>query len=280
MQPKNASYATRRSSLEIVKDYKKKYPDIAIDVIRISDIVLEICDARFIKESRNKKFEDLVIKSGKKLMYVLNKADLVDMEEVARKLELHELQPYFFISCKTHYGISNLRDMIKIEVKRADMKYKRAHVGVIGYPNIGKSSVINLLAGKPVAKTAAEAGFTKGMQKIRLAKDIIIIDTPGVIPQEEMGKESRNTAKHAKINVKTWDTMKSPDIAVFDIFKKHPGLIERFYEIDSLGDFEVLIEKLGRKNNFLKKGDVIDVDRTTRLILRDWQSGNILKEES
>jgi len=274
MNLRHSSYRMKRQ-MDTTNDHSVPYPDIAMQVVRISEIVLEICDARFIKESRNKEFEEFVIKSGKKLMYVLNKADLVDMEEVASKIELQDLQPHFFISCKTHYGISNLRDMIKMEVKRLDRKYKRAHIGVIGYPNMGKSSVINLLVGKPVAKTAAEAGFTKGMQKIRLAKDILIIDTPGVIPEKETGKEKRNLAKHTQMNVRMWDKVKDPDTIVFGLMKKYPGVFERFYGIDCIGDLEILIETLGKKMHFIKKGGVIDIDRTARLILRDWQDGRI-----
>jgi ribosome biogenesis GTPase A len=273
MQTRNSNI--RRSSLENVKEQKKQYPDIAMEVIRISDIVLEICDARFIKESRNKEFEDLVTKSGKKLVYVLNKADLANLEEVASKIELHELQPHFFVSCKTHHGISNLRDAIKIIAKRLESKYKRIHVGVIGYPNMGKSSVINLLIGKPVAKTAAEAGFTKGMQKIRLTRNLIIIDTPGVIPKKETMGEKRNTTKQAQMNVRTWDNIKDPEIVVFSLMKKHPGVFEKFYGIDCNGDIDLLIETLGRRKNFIKKGGVVHVDRTSRLILRDWQEGRI-----
>jgi len=275
MKVQHASYPRRKRQMDTTNDHSEPYPDIAREVVRISEIVLEVCDARFIEESRNKEFEEFVIKSGKKLMYVLNKADLVDMEEVASKIELHDLRPHFFISCKTHYGISNLRDMIKMEVKRLDSKYKRAHIGVIGYPNMGKSSVINLLVGRPVAKTAAEAGFTKGIQKIRLAKDILIIDTPGVIPEKETGKEKRNLVKHTQMNVRTWDKVKDPDTVVFNLMKKYPGVFERFYGTDCAGDLEILIETLGKKMHFIKRGGVVDIDRTARLILRDWQDGRI-----
>ena len=275
MNAQHSSYPRMKRQMDTTNDHSEPYPDIAMEVVRISEIVLEICDARFIKESRNKEFEEFVIKSGKKLMYVLNKADLVDMEEVASKIELHDLQPHFFISCKTHYGISNLRDMIKMEVKRLDRKYKRAHIGVIGYPNMGKSSVINLLVGRPVAKIAAEAGFTKGLQKIRLAKDILIIDTPGVIPEKETGQEKRNLVKHTQMNVRMWDKVKDPDTVVFNLMKKYPDVFERFYGIDCIGDLEILIETLGKKMHFIKKGGLIDIDRTARLILRDWQDGRI-----
>src|SRR3989338_7404666 len=128
-----------------------------------------------------------------------------------------------------------------------------------------------MLVGRPVARTAAEAGFTRGMQKIRLAKGVLLLDTPGVIPEKETGSEKRNLEKHTQIGVRTWDKVKDPNITVFGLIKKYPGEFEEFYGIDSAGDMEMLIEKLGRKMNFISKGNLVDVDKTARKILRDWQ---------
>ncbi|MFH0831687.1 MAG: GTPase [archaeon] len=268
-------FSSRRTGrIEGTNKHRKSYPSVAREVIRISDIVLEILDARFIEETRNSEFEALAEKSGKKIVYVLNKADLVDINEIKRKIELQNMQPYVFVSCKTREGISDLRDKIKIEVKKLSMKYKRAHVGVIGYPNTGKSSVINMLVGRPVARTAAEAGFTRGVQKLRLATGILILDTPGVIPEKETGTDKRNVEKHSQIGVKTWDKVKEPEMIVFGLMKKYPE-IEKYYGIECAGDVEVLIENLGRKLNFLRKGGIVDNDKTARRILRDWQEGKI-----
>ena len=273
-------FSSRRTGrIEGTNKHRKSYPLVAREVIRISDIVLEILDARFIEETRNEELENLIIKSGKKIIYVLNKSDLIDVNEAKSKIELQRIQPYIFISCKNRHGISGLRDRIKIEVKRTDRKtdknYERAQVGVIGYPNTGKSSVINMLVGKPVARTAAEAGFTRGMQKIRLAKGLLLLDTPGVIPEKETAPENRHLIKHTQISVRTWDKVKDPNIIAFWLIKKYPGAFEKFYGIYFEGDMEMLIENLGRKMNFISKGNLVDVDKTARKILRDWQEGNI-----
>jgi hypothetical protein len=268
-------FSSRRSGrIEGTNKHRKSYPLVAREVIRISDIVLEILDARFIEETRNREFEDIITKNSKKIIYVLNKSDLIDVNEAKSKIELHGMQPYVFVSCKSREGISDLRSRIKIEVKRLNMTYKRAHVGVIGYPNTGKSSVINMLVGRPVARTAAEAGFTRGMQKIRLAKGILILDTPGVIPEKETGPEKRNLEKHTQIGARTWDKVKDPDMIVLGLIKKYPE-IEKFYGLNSEGDVELLIEKLGRKMNFIRKGNLVDTDKAARRILRDWQEGKV-----
>jgi ribosome biogenesis GTPase A len=253
-------------------------PKLAKDVIRISDIVLEVLDARFIEDTRNKAIEKYIHEQGKFLIYVLNKADLIKLSEIKQKLELLELKPYVFFSCKTKIGRKRLRDMIKIEVRRLKIKHAKAHVGVVGYPNTGKSSLINLLSGRRAAGTAAEAGFTKGISKIRFNRDILILDTPGVISEIENAEINKmDLKKEAKIGVRTYDKVKEPDFVVSRLMLENRGLFENFYEIPAEGDAEVLLEQLGRKKGFLTKGNKVDTDKTARYILKDWQEGKITK---
>ena len=156
---------------------------------------------------------------------------------------------------------------------------KDAHVGIIGYPNTGKSSIINMLAGRSIARVSAQSGFTKGIQKIRFAPGIVILDTPGVITETENSTLHReDLKKHAIIGVKTYDKTKNPDFVVSEIMKERPGLLEKFYGIEANGDAEVLLKELGRKWNFLRRGNVVDTDRTTRAVLKDWQLGKIRRK--
>jgi len=221
----------------------------------------------------------MIKEEKKQLIYVLNKIDLIDINDVRKKANELDLFPYVLFSAKSREGIRDLRDRIKIEVKRSSVKkkgFKRAHVGIIGYPNTGKSSIINLLTGRKHSGTSAQAGFTKGMQKVKLSKGILIIDTPGVIAKGEDSNIKRSDLKkQAEIGVRTFDKVKNPEFIVSELMKEHPALLENFYRIGADGDAEILLEKLGRRNNFLKKGNVVDIDRTARLILREWQKGNI-----
>jgi len=185
--------------IENIKKQRGKYPDVMKDVVRISDIVLEILDARFIEETRNLKVEEDVLSQGKVLVYVLNKSDLIDVKKMEDGLPKW-MRPYVFVSATKNYGLKDLKSRIRIEAKRIlskrknikieikpikkkvvksneanevvkDLKSKkRIHVGVIGYPNAGKSSVINFITRRGVAKTAKQAGFTRGMQKIRMSE--------------------------------------------------------------------------------------------------------------
>jgi len=301
-----------------IKKQRGKYPDVMKNVVRISDIVLEVLDARYIEETRNLEVEKDVLNKGKVLVYVFNKSDLVNIKELESQIP-NWMRPYVFISATERIGLKEIKARIKMEAKRIlvsrrggskkeddesavsdlDSK-KRIHVGVIGYPNSGKSSVINFITRRGVAKTAKQAGFTKGMQKIRMSDNILILDTPGVIPALKYSTESKSFAKDVKVGGRTYSDVKNPEDVVFYLMsapdpvdienltdkerraikeaENNSKAIEKFYKINANGDVEVLIEKLGKKRGYLGKGGKIDVDRTARIILRDWQSGNIRKE--
>ncbi|MBS3155596.1 50S ribosome-binding GTPase [Candidatus Woesearchaeota archaeon] len=274
MTAKNIFVSKRGNNAANQNQHKIKYPEIARQVISESDIVLEILDSRFWKETRNFEFEKQIKKQKKRLIFIFNKSDLIDRKKLIKEIDENSIYPYVFVSCKSRKGSSDLRKRIQIEAKKIDKD--KIYVGLIGYPNTGKSSVINLLRGHSVARVASESGFTKGMQKVKITEKIYLIDTPGVIPSSENSNLSvKDLVKHAQINVRMWDKVKEPEMIVDDLMKKYPELFEKFYKIKANGNSEILIEKLGRKKGFLLKGDEIDRDRTSRLILRNFQEGRI-----
>lgn len=183
------SFSSRRiGHTENIAKQREKTSDMIKKIVRTSDIILKVLDARFIDETRNAEIERLVKKQGKKIVYVLNKADLLDKDkirQIKQKLELGNIMPYVFVSSTMRRGRKDLTNMIKIEVKKLEKGRERKQIGVIGYPNTGKSSLINYLTGRGSAPTSAKAGFTKGMQKIRLAENLLLLDSPGIIPEEK-----------------------------------------------------------------------------------------------
>ena len=163
--------------------HKVKFQKLAKEVISQSDIVLEILDSRFIDKTRNRELEQEVKSSGKKLIFILNKADLIDINDLKFNKDLNELKPYVLFSSKNKIGRKRLREIINIEASR--IKFPKARVGLIGYPNTGKSSIINVLSGGKKTRTSSQAGFTTSIQKIRFNNKVIILDSPGVIPNRE-----------------------------------------------------------------------------------------------
>ena len=242
-----------------------QYWKIVNDVIRESDVLLEVLDARLVEESRNKEIEDKVRKAKKTLIHVINKCDLVEKSQLAKYKR--ELQPCVFISARKHLGTGFLRKEI---LKNAPND--RFKVGVLGYPNTGKSSIINALKGRGSAPTSSISGYTKGIQLIRVSKRMYLIDTPGVFPYKE-----KDEAKHAKIAARTFADLKDPERACMDLIEEFPSQIEKHYKVKHSEDPEEVLEQIALKLNRLRKGGLPDTDAAARIILKEWQQGNIRK---
>ena len=274
------SFSSRRTGIiEGGNKHREAFPKLAQEVIRISDLVLEIIDARFIEETRNLELEDYVLAQNKKLMFVFNKADLVNRKEIEKTINEKNLKPYAIISCKTFMGKRDLRNRIKMEIKK--LKIERAHVGIVGYPNTGKSSLTNMLIGRKSARVSQQSGFTKGIQKVRLTKEILLLDTPGVIAStDNPATQKEDISEATKISVKTYDKVKEPFIILSQLMRSYPNVFERYYKIKADNDPEVLVEILGKKLHFITKGSQVDINRTARQVLKDWQLGKIKKSLS
>jgi ribosome biogenesis GTPase A len=278
MRPRYSFSSRHTGKTRNMRKQRGKYPIIAKKIIDNSDIILEILDARFIQETRNIAFEESIKEKKKRVIYVFNKADLIDKNHLQIPPELN---PHVLVSSTLRRGIKELRDRIKRESKMVIKKKKegddqRIVVGIIGYPNTGKSSLINSLIGKSSAGVGSDAGFTKSMQKIKLSQDVVLMDSPGIIPENEYAPQDREKISlNARLGARSYSQIKEPELVVVSLIRDFPNVLERFYKIDAKGDSEVLLEKLGERKGFLKKGGEVNEDTTARLIIKDWQTGNI-----
>ncbi len=243
---------------------------IVHEIIEKSDVLLEVLDARLPEMTRNPEVETKVRNSGKKLVLVLNKADLIG-QRVAEK-EKKILSKDFsvvFVSTKEHQGTKLLREAIHGAANK-----EQVVVGVLGYPNTGKSSIINVLKGRKAASTSSQSGHTRSIQKIRVTNRIMMLDSPGVIPFEE-----KDELKHVLIGTKMFSDVDSPDLFAVEIIKLcnalNPEIILKYYGISSDVDPFVQLEKIGEKRNLRAKGGVLDIERAARVVIQDWQVGRI-----
>jgi len=146
-------------------------------VLKTSDIILEIVNSQTPKLSRVPFVERYVKKTNKRLIIVINKADIVPediLKDIKSQFELEF--PTVYVSAKTRKGSRTLRRVIK----QYSPEKNKIYIGVVGYPNTGKSSIINMLVGRYRSRTSSYAGFTRGMQIIKLSNKYYIIDSPGI----------------------------------------------------------------------------------------------------
>jgi ribosome biogenesis GTPase A len=241
-------------------------------VLESSDIILIVMDARMPELTRN---EELERKSeGKNPVHVLNKCDLVSKDEAERIARQIPGKTYF-VSSTEYLGIQKLKTGI-LEIA-GKMGSDKVVVGLVGYPNTGKSSLINALTSRSSAKTSAHAGFTKGSQLVRLRRGVYLLDTPGVIPYKEDDER-----KHGMIASANPNELKDPDVVAMDVIKKmveeHPSQLESLYRIkidyNADDEYDILL-KIGKSLNFLSKGGAVDERRTAVAVVQDWQRGKL-----
>ena len=250
------------------------YKLLVKEVIKKADILLEVVDARFPDETRNSEIERDIERSKKPFIIVLNKCDLVSKENIDKtKSRLSQIAPTVFVSSKEKFGTTMLRHKI-LEI--AGIKGRNIIVGSLGYPNTGKSSVINGVAGKHKASTSPISGHTKGVQLVDAGSRIMFIDTPGVIPFGENDQYLQGL-----LSVKSASHLEDPIGVAMKIIEKmcveNKSALESFYHvtIEGQNSYDV-IELIGRQSNFLKKKGEVDETRAAIKIINDWQKGSLM----
>jgi len=143
-------------------------------------------------------------------------------------------------------------------------------VGIVGYPNTGKSSIINAIKGRASAPVSSVAGFTKGLQIIRVSSKIQLIDSPGVIPFVE-----QDDFLLAFLSAKSPEKLKDPEGDAMQLIDALGGKVEKFYGVKKEEDSEQTLENIALKIKALKKGGIPDIKRAAMDILRKWQKGII-----
>ena len=244
-------------------------------VIDSSDVIVQVLDARNAPGTRCHQVEAYLKsqKSHKHLIFVLNKCDLVPTwvtKHWITTLSVSNPTLAFHASVTNSFGKGSLIHLLR-QFARLHMGRKQISVGFIGYPNVGKSSIINTLRSKKVCKVAPIPGETKVWQYIRLTKRIHLIDCPGVVyPEGET-----ETDKVLK-GVTRVEYLKTPSFYISEVLNKTPShYIKKLYGISEWGSEVDFLEKLAKKTGKLLKGGEFDIETVSKMVLADWQRGKI-----
>jgi nuclear GTP-binding protein len=265
-------------------------------VLEASDVILEVLDARDPVGCRCLAIEQFIQGKypTKKIIVVLNKVDLVPREVVEAWLRHLRLElPAVAFKCSTQsqrqnlgqaasnaltphaptaecLGADTLLQLLKNYARNLDIKTSIT-VGIIGYPNVGKSSLINSLKRSKVVGVAASAGSTKSMQEIHLDKHIKLLDCPGIVFATE-GSEADIALRNA-VRV---ESLADPIAPVEAIVRRcRPEQLQQLYAIPAFSTPQEFLVHVAKKKGKLKKGGVPDYDATARTVLQDWNGGKI-----
>ncbi|KAG5486312.1 hypothetical protein CUR178_07623 [Leishmania enriettii] len=255
-------------------------------VIDSSDVVLYVVDARDPMGTRSAFLEDFMRreKKYKHFVLVLNKCDLVPLWATARWLQiLSKDYPTiaFHASVNHPFGKGNLISVLRQFARLHNVTHrgnKRTKtpisVGVIGYPNVGKSSLINTLRRKSVCKVAPIPGETKVWQYVALTRSIFLIDCPGVVYDRESNNDVQAVLKGV-VRVERLGNADKTDV-VDTVLKivKHRDIVAT-YSVEEWCDVVDFLEKLAKLRGKLVAGGEPDVEAAARMVLYDWQRGRL-----
>lgn len=264
--------------------------------LKLVDIVIEILDARIPISSQNPNVQKLI--KNKKKIVILNKADLANENETKKWIKHFEKGQISAILCNSNNGmgtnsvVGKINEMMIEERKIAQQKgrNKIARVMIIGIPNVGKSSFINKVSSKTAMKVGNKPGVTKNKQWIRLANNIELLDTPGVLwPKISNEQTALNLAYTGTIKSDVIDEVEIAYNLVKFLIEKYkdnligryslnPNIIDKISTNAELEENEKIVEimnYIGEKRGAVAKGNDIDLDKVSRIILDDFRSGNL-----
>lgn len=246
-------------------------------VIDSSDVIIQVIDARDPLGTRSRYLENFVKREcrHKHLVLLLNKADLIPAWASSRWLRIlsREFPTLVFHSSITNpFGKGSLINLLR-QFKALHPDKKSISCGLVGYPNVGKSSVINTLRGKKVSKVAPIPGETKVWQYVTLFRSVFLVDCPGVVHDSTRNSEADSVLKGV-VRIESLKDTAAEYIPML-LTRVEKQYIERTYGVAEWEDANDLLEKIARKaGKLLKKGEP-DVNCVGRMILSDFQRGKL-----
>mgnify|MGYP002138416377 FL=1 len=242
------------------------------------DVVIEVVDARLPEASTNPMIRELRAYRQRPCLKILNKADLADPAVTARWIAWYNAQKgvsAVALSCKKPGDVAKVVGLCRPLAPHRNDRLKPLRMMIMGIPNVGKSTLMNALLKKRVAKVGDEPAVTKSQQAIDLSPTASLVDTPGMMWPKILHDSDgfMLAASHAIGRNAVIDE----EVANFLgglLLQRYPALLVKRYgfPVDGL-DGPALVEAIGRRRGCLQKGGGLDLEKASLILLQDYRDG-------
>ncbi|MBC7765919.1 MAG: ribosome biogenesis GTPase YlqF [Hyphomonadaceae bacterium] len=253
--------------------------------LKFVDVVVEIADARLPLSSRNPEILSIIGKKPK--ITLLNKADLADPRANQLWVDWYKAkgEQAILTDCVTGKGLHDLPQHAKLLLKeKIDRDVAKGIVGravkimVVGIPNVGKSTLVNKMAGKASAKTGDRPGVTRGKQWVRLSNGLDLLDMPGILwPKFEDVEVGKRLAFTGAIKDEIMDVEELASWLLEYLKAHYQEKLTTRYKLEEVNDwtgYDILTE-IGKKRGAILPGGVIDTFRMANMLLDEYRGGKI-----
>lgn len=276
-----------RNTINWFPGHMAKTRRLITENLKMCDIACEVVDARIPNASRNPVLDELL--GDKPRITVLNKSDLADPNMTAAWLSALKKQGQFAVAvdCRGKKGVADFVRAAQsagadILARRAEkgIASKRLRIMITGIPNVGKSSFINMLAGRKAAAAQDRPGVTRGKQWVSVsgAQGLDLLDTPGILwPKIDTEDQALLLCYTGAIKDEVLDTEYIAQNLSAAIAKTAPqALVDRYKikDFEDLQGYEIL-EKIGRARGFIGRGAVVDTERAGHILLDEYRAGKL-----
>ena len=252
----------------------------AAEQMENTDLVIEVLDARLPEASCNPMVEELRLFRQRPCLKILNKVDLADPAATAAWSAYYNSQEgvtAYAMTTKKPADVAKIPDLCLTLAPHRGVPTKPLRIMIMGIPNVGKSTLMNALLKKKVAKVGDEPAVTKMQQKLYLGKNIILVDTPGMLwPKIALASDGLMLAASHAIGS---NALIEDEVAVFladELLARYPQLLTARYGFNLEGmDAIAVVEGVAARRGYRIKGGDLDFEKGAHTFLQDYRTGTL-----